>query len=337
MRWSDLARLAVLGTLIVSAPLFTMAQPPSWTPSRTADGQPDLTGVWLGDSATPLQRPPAFVDRPLLTDEEVAEFRRRFERLFKSNLDSDFTVGDAVFQALIDNPPVYRNPNATAGATSMIDLVIDNRTSLITDPPDGRLPPLTAAAQQRQTDAATAFRNPRTPVDVGGPARCISWGIPRLGGRYGAGDMNYYQIFQSPGRVVLYMETGHESRIIPLDGRPHLRATLRQWNGDSRGRWEGDTLVVDTTNFSANSYFMGATENLHIVERFRRVANDRIDYTVTLTDATTWTRPWTATMPLHRRNDVLYESACHEGNFDVMTGMLRGARAVEAAAQEARR
>ena len=122
------------------------------------------------------------------------------------------------------------------------------------------------------------------------------------------------------------MEAGHEARIIPLDGSPHLGASLRQWNGDSRGRWEGNTLVVETTNFSGKSYFMGATENLKVVERFTRVAPDTINYQITLTDPTTWTRPWTAMMPLRQRNETLYEFACHEGNFHVMSGMLLGAQ-----------
>ena len=154
----------------------------------------------------------------------------------------------------------------------------------------------------------------------------MSWGVPRLGGRYGAGDMSYYQIFQSPGFVVLYMEAGHEARVIPLDGRPHLRSDLRQWSGDSRGRWDGNTLVVETTNFSEKSYFMGATENLKVVERFTRTSPDMITYEMTLTDPTTWIRPWTAMMPLRQRKETLYEFACHEGNYHIMSGMLLGAQ-----------
>ena len=307
-----------------------------WTPPRTSYGEPDLTGVWLSDSATPLQRPSAFAGRTSLTDAEVAEFRTRFNRLFRSALNSDFTVGEGVFQALIENPPLYRNPNATGGSYLMADLMIDNRTSLITDPPDGRVPALTPAGEQRQAQAAAAFKNPHAPSDLGGPARCISWGVPRLGGRYGAGDMSYYEVFQSPGYVVLYFETGHEARIIPLDGRPHLSSMLRQWSGDSRGRWEGDVLVVETANFSASSLFMGAAENLTLVERFTRVAPNRIEYTMTLTDLATWERPWTAMMPLNRRDETLYEYACHEGNFEVMSSALRGARAVEAAERDKR-
>ena len=178
----------------------------------------------------------------------------------------------------------------------------------------------------RQVAVNAAFQRPAVAADVGNALRCVSWGVPRLGGRYGAGDMSYYQIFQSPGFVVLYMEAGHEARIIPLDGRPHLRSGIRQWNGDSRGHWEGNTLVVETANFSEKSYFMGATENLKLVERFTRVAPDRITYEMTISDPTTWTKPWTAMMPLRQRQETLYEFACHEGNYHIMSGMLVGAQ-----------
>jgi hypothetical protein len=325
-----LCAAAVVFSLLSSAP--TSAQ--NWQPPRTADGQPDLQGVWLSNTATPLQRPKAFEGRAYLTDAEVAEFKRRADRLFKDS-DGDFAVGDGVFQALLANPERYRNPNATHGSDGMAELAFDNRTSLIVDPPDGRIPALTPEGQRRQAAAAAAFQNPTSAADVGSALRCISWGVPRLGGRYGAGDLSYYEVMQVPGYVVLYFETGHEARIIPLDGRPHLSASLKQWNGDSRGRWEGDTLVVETTNFSADSFFMGAAGNLRVLERFTRVSADRIDYEITLTDPTTWTRPWTAMMPLRRRDDTLYEFACHEGNYRLVAGMIEGAR-VQREAEAAR-
>ena len=314
-----LCAVALLGSA------FSAAAQSRWTPPRTPDGQPDLQGVWISNTATPLQRPQQLEGKARLTDEEVAEFKRRAERLFKSG-NSDFAVGDGVFQAVLTNPDRYTNSNATHGANEMIDLEFDNRTSLITDPLDGRLPPLTDAGRGRQAAANMAFQQPAVPADVGNALRCMSWGVPRLGGRYGAGDMSYYQIFQSPGFVVIYMEVGHEARIIPLDGRPHLHSALRQWNGDSRGHWEGDTLVVETTNFSDKSYFMGATENLKVVERFTRTAPDTVTYEITLTDPTTWTRPWSAMMPLRQRKESLFEFACHEGNYHIMSGMLVGAQ-----------
>jgi len=309
---------------LLASPLSVAAQS-RWTPPRTPDGQPDLQGVWLSNTATPLERPKQLEGKARLSDEELAEFKRRAERLFKSG-NSDFAVGDGVFQAVLTNPERYTNPNATHGASEMVDLEFDNRTSLIIDPLDGRLPPMTPEGRGRQVATNAAFQQPAVPADVGNALRCMSWGVPRLGGRYGAGDMSYYQIFQSPGVVVLYMETGHEARIIPLDGRPHLRAALRQWNGDSRGHWDGDTLVVETTNFSDKSYFMGATENLRVVERFTRTAPDTLTYEMTLTDPTTWTKPWTAMMPLRQRQETLFEFACHEGNYHIMSGMLVGAQ-----------
>jgi hypothetical protein len=327
-------RCLLLLVLAVALPATLAAQssrpavtPPSakWTAPRTPDGAPDLQGVWLIHTATPLERPKALEGKARLTDDEVAELRRRADRLFKS-ANSDFAVGDGVFQAVLGNAERYTNPNATHGANEMIDIEFDNRTSLIVDPQDGRIPPLTPEGRQRQTITATAAQRPSTPADVGNANRCLSWGVPRLGGRYGSGDLSYYQIVQAPGVVVLYMEAGHETRVIPTDNRPHLADDLRQLNGDSRGHWEGNTLVVDTTNFSSKSYFMGATANLHVIERFARVGPDTITYEMTLSDSTTWTGPWTAMMPMRQRQETLYEYACHEGNYHLMSGMLVGSR-----------
>jgi hypothetical protein len=339
-------RGAFVATLfaLALAPAVTLGQTPSsaitkgWTTPRTADGHPDLQGVWLIHTATPLERPKALEGRTQLTDEEVAEFKRRAARLF-GTIDSDFAVGDGVFQALLANPEKYTNPNSTHGAGDMIDLEFDNRTSLIIDPPDGRIPTLTAEGRNRQVATNAAFRSPSVPADVGNALRCLSWGVPRLGGRYGSGDMAYYQIFQSAGQVVLFMEVGHEARVIPIDGRPHLAPALTQWNGDSRGHWEGDTLVVDTTNFSGNSYFMGSTERLRVIERFTRTAPDTITYEMTISDPTTWAKPWTAMMPMRSRQETLYEFACHEGNYHIMSGMLVGSQVqkeAEAAGERSR-
>src|SRR6185436_18777176 len=165
------------------------------------------------------------------------------------------------------------NPNISVGSSiEMVQREFDNRTSLIVDPPDGKLPPLTPEARRRLSATEAKARFPAGPEDISGPLRCITFGVPRLGGNFGAGPYSYYQIFQTPGYVVLYPEIIHDPRIIPLDGRPHLPPSVRQWNGDSRGRWEGKTLVVDTTNFSPQSYYMGAGENLHLTERFTRIA-----------------------------------------------------------------
>ena len=246
----------------------------TWTPPLTPDGQPDLQGVWLSNSATPLERPKILEGRQSLTDVEVAELKKRAERLFKDG-NSDFASGDNAFLAAYANVEKYKNPNISVGSSiEMVEREFDNRTSLIVDPPDGKIPPLTPQARERQSAAEARQRLPAGPEDLGNALRCITYGVPRLGGNFGAGPYSYYQILQSRGYVVLLPEIIHDARIIPLDGRPHLSPGIRQFNGDSRGRWEGKTLVVDTTNFSPQSYFMGSTENLHLIERFTRVAHD---------------------------------------------------------------
>lgn len=306
----------------------------TWTPPVTSFGQPDLSGNWLNKSATPLERPKQLEGRPFLTDAEVAEFRRRADRLFKHG-NNDYAAGDNLFYAVLENPEHYKSPTSTGNSDDMIEREFDNRTSLIVDPPDGKIPPYTPDGRRRRAalDAATLGQNhPAGPEDLTTVMRCISYGLPRLGGPHAAGQYAYYQILQTPGYVLLFMEVIHQARIIPLDGSPHLPPNIRSWDGDSRGRWEGNTLVVDTTNFSAKANFMGSAENLHLVERFTRVGPDEIRYEITLDDPTTWTRPWTAVVPLKRTDEKLYEFACHEGNADTEAGILLGARAAEQAA-----
>jgi hypothetical protein len=329
----------------------------TWTPPLTPYGQPDLQGVWSNNSVTPLERPLALEGRKSLTDEEVRQLKARADRLFKGG-ENDFIAGDNVFLAALSDLEQYKNPNATGSSAEMAAWEFDNRTSLITDPPDGKIPPLTPEARQRQAAVAAANfgvpwqpgldpaeqrrraaaaaagrRLPAGPEDLSNALRCITWGVPKLGGN--AAYVSHYQILQAPGYVVVVSEVIHEARIIPLDGRPPLPRSIQQWNGDSRGRWEGNTLVVETGNFSAKSYFMGSTENLRLVERFTRTAPDMINYEITLNDSTTWTKPWTAVIHLKQSQDQIYEFACHEGNNQTMAGMLSGARAEEKAAEEA--
>ena len=308
----------------------------TWTPPLTPDGRPDLQGVWLSNSATPLERPKGLEGRQFLTDSEVLELKKRADRLFKDG-SSDFASGDNAFLAAFANLEQYKGASPTTGSSlEMVAREFDHRTSLIVDPPDGKIPPLTPAAQRRQAAADTAGRRPPAgPENLSNANRCITFGVPRLGGNFGAGPYSYYQILQTREYVVLVMEMIHDARMIPLDGRPHLPPGIRQWNGDSRGRWEGKTLVVDTTNFSPKSDFMGSAENLHLVERFTRVAPDTIHYEITLDDPTTWTKPWTAMIPLRQTPDKIYEFACHEGNGTVMMGMLAAARAEDKTAEEA--
>jgi hypothetical protein len=314
-------------------PTGAKASTKAWRPSRTPDGQPDLQGNWLNNSATPLERPKQLEGREFLTDAEVAELRRRADRLFK-NGDSDAANGDTYFLAALANPEQFRHVGASTGA-QITEREFDNRTSLIIDPSDGKLPPYTPAGQRRQSAlaAATAMRNPPAgPEDLTNLQRCITWGVPMI---RVSNDTSYYQIVQSPGYVVIVMEAIHDARVIALDGRPHLPQGIRTWNGDSVGRWEGETLVVDTTNFSPKVSFMGSAENLHLMERFSRIAADEIRYEITVDDVTTWTKPWTAVLRLKQTPDKIYEFACHEGNFSVMEGMLSPVRVEDGAAGEA--
>jgi hypothetical protein len=337
---ASLGALAIVVAAVPPGPISAAGQPrepgvkaqqaaKAWTPPRTSDGQPDLQGIWLSNSATPLERPKALEGKQFLTDAEVAELKRRADRLFKTG-NSDFAAGDNVFLAALADVDHYDSPTATGTSSEMIEREFENRTSLIVDPPDGRIPP---AAPARQTAPRPRF--PAGPEDLRNDHRCLTFGVPRLGGNYGAGPYSYYQIVQTRGYVVLLMEAVHEARIIPLDGRPHLPQSVRLWSGDSRGRWEGNTLVVETTNFSPKSNFMGSAENLHLVERFSRVAPDTIQYEITLDDPTTWTNAWTAMIRLRHTQARIYEFACHEGNDHVMRGMLAAARADEKAAGEA--
>src|SRR5262245_59576684 len=342
-------------TVTAAIPLALSAQTPrtptpgkaAWSAPLTVDGQPDLQGVWSDLSMTPLERPKALAGRAVLTDEEVARLRERAERLLNDDA-NDFVAGDNFYLVLLSDLEKIRNPNATGRAEDMVKREFDNRTSLITDPKDGRLPPMTpdglkrqAAAQAatlavpwvpgadgtREPQAAPARRLPAGPEDLSNALRCISWGVPRI-----AGNANYnshYQIFQGPGYVVLLSAVNHEARVIPLDRGPHLPDRLRQVTGDSRGYWEGNTLVVDTTNFSPRSAFMGSAAGLHLTARFTRVSQSTITYEITVDDPTTWVRPWTAVIRLHQAQDSMYEFACHEGNLEVMRGILGGARAEE--------
>ena len=258
---------------------------------------PDLQGIWDNRTITPLERPRQFAGQETLTAAEAAAYEART---------AEQRVGDRYY---------WDRGTRT---------VADRRTALITDPADGRVPPLTPAGRQRfetgrrQGVGAADERNPSE--------RCITRTVPRLPGLYN----NHYQIFQTPGHVVIFMEMIHDARIIPLDTRPPLPDGVRQWNGDSRGRWNGDTLVIETTHFTGKTNFRGSADNLHLVERLTRVDADTIDYRFTVTDPTTWTRPWTARVPLNRNDGPLYEYACHEGN-DGLAGILQVNRNIEKA------
>ena len=297
-----------------------------WTPTRTADGRPDLGGVWSYATITPLERPSEFGDKAVLTMEEAAEYEKRLIQL--GNKDARATSADADVASAYNDFWWDRGTN----------VVGTRRTSLIVDPPTGRIPPLTQAGQQRASQRAEA-RRARGPAD--GPEdrnlaeRCLvslNAGPPIIPSAYN----NNIHMFQTPGSVAVFNEMIHNTRIVPLDGRPPVGASVQQWMGDSRGRWDGDTLVVETANFRQESAYRGASSGLRVVERFTRVGSETLMYEFTMTDPATWVQPWSGQIPMMRIEDKLYEYACHEGN-QAMSNMLSGARAEEKAAEAKRK
>lgn len=270
-------------------------------------------------------------DKATLTDEELAELREKTAEVLDGG---DAFFADDLVAAAVEDGTEFRSFDQTTGNYNQFWIVereLDHRTSLIVDPPNGRIPPLTPDGRARQMKATRGFLGiePDGPEDMSNSVRCITWGVPNVL----AGYNSYFHVLQTPDHVVIFPELIHDARIIPLDGRPHLDDSIRQWNGDPRGRWEGDTLVVETTNFSPKSNFRGAADNLYLIERFTRVDEDTIAYEITLEDPETFTAPWTAVIPWKRTTDAIFEYACHEGNL-AMEGILKGARADENAAEE---
>ena len=288
----------------------------TWTAPRTADGQPDLQGLWTNATITPFERPKDLAAKEFFTEEEAAAYEKRIAA--NSNRDRRGDTAEA------DVAGAYNDFWFDRGNK----IVPTRRTSLVVDPPDGKVPPLTPEAQKAATVRSEISRRPpEGPEDMGLPERCLLWptaGPPLLPSGYN----NNYQILQVPGYVVILIEMIHDVRIIPLDGRPHLPQHIRQWLGDSRGRWEGNTLVVDTTNFTDKTHFRGADRNLHLIERFTRVDPNTILYEFTVDDPTAFTKPWKAQAPLTKTAGPIYEYACHEGNYS-MWNVLKGARAQE--------
>ena len=296
----------------------------TYSPPRTSEGKPDLQGVWANNNATPLERPKMLAGRARLTAEEVAALRKRYAELFAG--DGDAAFGDGVFEAVLSDvkkykPTVFDASTGNYNAFWLVEREFDDRTSLIIDPPDGRIPALVPEAKKRSP--GMRFSNDG-PEGRNLAERCISYGVPDLL----AGYNSYYEIVQTPDHVVVHAEKIHDARIIPLDGRPHTPAALHSWLGNSRGRWDGDTLVVETRNFTQG--FRNASEQLLITERYTRVSEGTLEYEVTIDDPKTWTRPWTFMIPLRRTDEMIYEYACHEGNSS-LAGILAGARAEERA------
>ena len=305
--------------LLVSLPATGQAQT-----HTTGWGDPDLQGIWTNVTITPLQRPLQFEGKDVLTAEEAAAFEQ------------------VTAERRVDGPPPPGNPGTynQHWFDRGTKVVGDRRTSLIIDPPDGRIPWRAEAEQanaNRDPGRGREYWNSHTDLDTG--ERCITDGLPHVPWVYN----NNYQIFQSPGYIAIIHEQYNERRIIPLDGRPHVDGDIDQWFGDSRGHWEGNTLVIETTNFSDRTSDRWANQwravrpTLHLAERFRRVDAQTIDYRFTVTDPTTFTQPWTAVAPMNGDQEAmgatvgrLFEYACHEGNYAV-ENVLAGARAQDRA------
>jgi hypothetical protein len=313
-----MVRLAIFVTVFACL----CAAQSKWKQPRTADGQPDLEGIWNNSTITPLQRPREFAHQEFFTEQEAVAY----EKKMLADLSTDRRDGPPEIDVNRSYNELFRERGG---------VVRTRRTSLIIDPPDGRMPPLTPEGAKIEA-ARAAERRKRGPADSWTDRnlaeRCITRGAPKLPGGYN----NNFQIYQTANAVMIYHEMIHDTRVIPLDGRPHVDPKLRLWLGDSRGHWEGDTLVVDTTNFRpdviANNFNCcgEAGAHLHVVERFRRVSDDMIEYRYTVDDPSMYTRPWTAEVPMSKIDGPIYEYACHEGNY-ALEDILRGARAEEAA------
>ncbi len=324
-------RFAVVVALFALLPLAAapaVAQD-EWTVPRTADGQPDLQGIWTNNSATPMERPEQLGDKATLTDEELADLTARIAEFRDAEQAGDL-LGDRLIQQALGNPE-FQDFDVITGnynAFWLVERQLDNRTSLIIDPPNGRRPPMTPEAQERAEARGAYLRDHPSdgPEDRTLGDRCLHFAAPNMGSGYNS----YMQILQTPGHVAILQEMGYDIRTIPLDAGPH--PGIPQWNGDARGRWEGDTLVVETLDYSPQARFSGASENLHLVERFTRVSPDVLRHEITLNDPQTWTQPWTVELLHTATRDPIFEYACHEGNY-AMPGILGGARRQEAEAE----
>ena len=317
-------RMAVATLALTSAVGASMAAQGRWTTPRTPWGEPDLQGTYSNRTITPFERPAEVGGREFFTKEEVAALEARAQQSGGDEGRNKGTVAD-VARAYND----FWWDRGTKVTTP--------RTSLVVDPPDGRVPGLTADAKRRELDEPNrpAFRGTGATgrgtdswLDRGTLERCLTRGMP--GAMSPTAYNNNYRFVQSPGIVAIQIEMLGGTRVIPTDSRSHVQSSIRQLMGDSVGHWEGDTLVVDTTNFTDKVLYRGAAENLHLVERFTRVGEKEIEYRVTIIDPTTFVKPWTLVVPYVNTGEDLFEYACHEGNYG-MEGILSGAREEERA------
>jgi len=303
------AALTPLAALAQTAPAPSGASSKKWTTPRTAWGEPDLEGTYSNRTITPFERPATVGGREFFTAEEAAALEKRAQEQSGDEGRSKGTRGDV--------ERAYNDFWWDRGTK-----VTSLRTSLVVDPPDGKVPALTAEAQKRAADepkrpafrgAGASGRGADSWLDRSTFERCITRGMP--GAMSPTAYNNNYRITQGPGFVAIQIEMLGGARVIPTDGRPHVGKTIRQWMGDSVARWDGDTLVVETAQFTDKVLYRGAAENLHLIERFTRVGPGEIDYRVTITDPTTFTKPWTLAIPYVHTGENLFEYACHEGNY----------------------
>ena len=336
-RWfgagAGLATVAAI-VLLGHAPLSGQSRPSTptasaareWTPPRTPDGKPDLQGIWSNATLTPLERPKGLGAKEFYTEQEFVEMMKRVRQ---GDVPDEGDIGAAAGQTLRYDLSLYGFDITKARFAS------NRRTSLIVGP-EGVIPPVLPEATKRNADRVARNKGHEFDSYENRPLqeRCILMGQERIPMLPGVNDNNLLQIVQAPGSVAMLHETNHHTRVIPTDGRPHISANIRQWQGDSVGRWEGNTLVVDTTNFtSLTANFRGSSEKLHLVERFTRTSNDTLVYQFTVEDPATWARPWTVEIPMTKTEGLIYEWACHEGNT-MISNILRGARVAE---EEARK
>jgi hypothetical protein len=285
----------------------------TWTVPRAADGHPDLEGIWSTATITPLERPRELGEKQFFTEQESADYEKR--TLVENNRDRRDGPKEA------DVSRAYNDFWWDRGTK----IVGTRRTSLIIDPSDGRIPAMTPEGQKAAAVRAAALQRPAVgPEDRGVQERCIvgtNVGPPMLPSAYN----NNFHIMQNAGFVTILSEMVHDVRTIPVDGRPHVPQNIRQWRGDSRGHWEGNTLVVDTTNFNDQVHVRGSDQNLRVVERFTRASPDVLLYEFRIEDPTAFTKPWAGEIPMTKTEGPIYEYACHEGNYG-MEGLLRAAR-----------